>query len=108
MKKPITTYYDNDAVRSRMWCRNSHNNNLPAIIYYYSSGKVKSEHWWINGKYHRTTGPALIKRYQSGEIFLQKWYLHNKEIFPYEWLQENRYRWPLNKEKEIEFLLRFG
>ena len=108
MKKPITTYYDNDAVCSRSWYRDSHRTDIPAIIHYYPSGKVKSELWWIHGKYHRTNGPALIKRNQSGGISLQKWYLNGEEIFPYEWLKENKYRWPLNKEKQTELLLTFG
>ena len=93
-----------------------HRTDGPAFIEYWPSYSnypqlekmVEIEEWYLNGLRHRTNGPARIKRYKTGVISSQKWYLHDKEIFPYEWLKENRYRWPLNKEKEIELLLMFG
>ena len=85
-----------------------HRKNAPARINYYPSGETDYEEWYLNGKLHRTNGPAVIKRNQSGGISLKEWWVNDKLINVEKWLKENRYKWPLNKEKEIEFLLRFA
>ena len=103
-------YYTCGKIWSKHWYLygKEHRDSEPAIIYYYKSGKVKSEEWYLNGKYHRACGPAGITYSESGIIQSEVWYLNDEEIEPHEWLKENRYRWPLNKEKQTELLLTFG
>ena len=110
MKKPILTYHDTGAVCTKSWRENFkyHRTDGPAFIRYYPSGETDYEEWYLNGKLHRTNGPAVIKRNQSGGISLKEWWVNDKLINVEKWLKENRYKWPLNKEKEIEFLLRFA
>lgn len=110
MTNPKRIYYPDGDLHSEKWHLNNklHREDGPAYIRYNPSGKIDYEEWHLNGKLHRTDGPSFIIYNHSERISFQKWYLHGKEIYPYEWLKENRYKWPLNKEKEIEFLLRFA
>ena len=38
------------------------------IIYYYDNGKIRSEHYFLNNKFHREDGPAYIYYSQDGKI----------------------------------------
>ena len=46
-------------------------------IQYYPSGKIKSESYIINGKYHRLDGPAVIYYYESGQIKYENYCVNN-------------------------------
>lgn len=62
-------------------------------------------YWYYRSKLHRTNGPArLIK--STNEL---DWIV-NGRVITYnveQWLKETGYNWPLNKEQETEFKLRF-
>ena len=54
------------------------NENGPARITFYKSGKVEMEEYYINGKQHNENGPALIKYYENGNIRLYQYFLNNE------------------------------
>ena len=106
----ISYYIHDQTLYSERWCINGlpHREDGPAEIFYSFSGGVTNEHWYLNDKRHRIDGPAWIDYHPSGKIKDRDWYLNDKRIRPEQWLKENRYRWPLNKEKQTELLLTFG
>lgn len=77
------------------------------IIEHYSTGELLSERWYVNNRLHRTDGPAAIWYYNSGKVYVAYWFLNGKRIYSEDWLKETGYKWPFNKQQEIEFLLRF-
>jgi len=50
----------------------------PTVIYYYKSGEIRGERYYINGKYHRLNGPAVILYFKSGEIRGEYYWINNK------------------------------
>ena len=99
------TKYSEFDMLTQVWFKD---NVKPNYVIYYPSGKVKSQFWYENKRKHRTDAPAVIFYYKSGKIKSEYWYLNGKEIFPFEWLKENNYKWPLDQNQQIELLLRFG
>ena len=110
MTEPIIKYYQTGEISSEYWYVNGvpHRTDGPAMIVYYPSGKIKFTEWLVNGKYHRIDGPAQIFYQETGEIKSEYWHLNDKDIYPKRWLEENGYKWPLNKQQQIELLLRFA
>ena len=110
MAEPVIKYYRTGEILSKSWHLNGiyHRTDGPAIIDYFKSGEIQYEEWYLNNKQHRTNGPASISCYETGEIKNEYWWLNGKDVYPEEWLEKNGYKWPLNKEQEIEFLLVFG
>lgn len=51
--------------------------NSPKIEYY-KDGKIYSEFYYINGKYHRADGPAKIQYYKNGKTLSEHYYLNGK------------------------------
>ena len=85
-----------------------HRNDGPALTIYSDSGEICVKEWWMSGKRHRTDGPAYIDFRTNGRIEYTIWCLNGKQIRPDEWLKENNYKWPLNKNQQTELLLTFG
>ena len=116
MKNPITiVYYESGEILSKEWFINGnyhngryHREDGPALFVYYESGKIQYEEWYLNNKQHRTNGPASISYYLSGEIKNEYWCLNGKDVYPEDWLQENRYEWPLDDNQQAHFILTFA
>jgi len=68
---------------------NRHRLNGPARIFYYRSGEIESEIYYINGKKHRLNGPAEIWYHKSGEIEFEDYFVNGKE-----YLKEEFYKRP--------------
>ena len=81
--------------------------------------KLKPEHRDIN-KYktlndfldvtdlYRTDGPGYTMYDRVGKIIVKHWYLNGIQIHPEEWLEENGYQWPLDKQQQQELIREFG
>ena len=114
MKNLVVSYHKSNEKRAEthFFDGKFHRDNGPACIYYYDSGIVECEEWWIQqgpqATKHRTDGPATIHYTESGEIKHCQWYLNGVKIFPEDWLEENNYKWPLNEQQQTELILRFG
>ena len=106
----IIYYYKSGKIKSEEWYLNGneHRTDGPAFITYYESGKVRAKCWYLNSQLHREDGPTYIKFSLSGKIETEHWYLNDERIHPEEWLLENEYSWPLNNNQQIELLLKFG
>jgi len=48
-------------------------------IRYYENGKISSEFYYLNDKYHRTEGPAIIQYYENGKIRSEDYYIEGQE-----------------------------
>jgi len=75
-------YYESGELWCEEWWLNGkrHRTDGPAFIGYYKSGKLECERWCLNGKIHRIDGPASIDFYESGELYYEEWYLNDKEL----------------------------
>ena len=106
------TYFPNDTVIESKEHFNEigklHNTNGPAVTFYYYSGNIEAEYWFVNGKYHRTDGPARMYYSEDGYLESEFWYLNGKEIEPQKWLEENGYEWPLTNEQQADLVKRFS
>ena len=73
-------YYNSGELEYERWYLNGklHRTDGPASISYYESGEPRYEAWWLNNKLHRTDGPAYISHYNSGELECEAWWLNNK------------------------------
>jgi antitoxin component YwqK of YwqJK toxin-antitoxin module len=71
-------YYDSGKVREEMWYQKGkldRSFQLPALVEYYENGKIKKEEWYQNGNFYRNNDlPASIAYYESGQL---------KEEIPY-------------------------
>ena len=104
-------YQSSGEISVTQWWLNGrlHRTDGPANAGFKISGKMDFEGWYLNGKLHRTDGPAHIIYNPSVDIIFHSfWYLYGKEIFPFQWLKENGYKWPLTKDQQTELLLMFG
>ena len=45
---------------------------------YYPSGRVQSEHWYLNDQQHREDGPAWIEYWPNGRVKVETWYLNDQ------------------------------
>ena len=110
MINPIIEHYSTGELFSERWFVNDrlHRTDGPAIIHYYPTGEVKFADWFLNGRFHRVCGPAEVSYSICGKTQYISWWIYGKAIEPYDWLQENGYKWPLNKQQQIELLLRFA
>jgi len=57
-----------------------HHEDGPAIIWFYRNGRVRSEHYYLNGKLHREDGPAVIFYNEDGVVTEKYYYLNNREL----------------------------
>ena len=48
--------------------------------YYYNSGNIRREYYFLNNKYHRENGPAIIWYNENGNILEETYYLNGIEI----------------------------
>ena len=89
-----------------------HRTDGPAMLKYYESGEIQHEEWYLNDELHREDGPAGIEYYDSNtkDIYKEYYFLNGKNFSQeeWQWIIENNYKWPLNKQQHIEFLLVFG
>ena len=76
----IIHYYSNGKIAFESYYLNnkSHREDGPAIIYYYRDGKIEFEHYYLNDQYHRENGPAHIHYYENGKIQYEEYYLNDK------------------------------
>lgn len=60
---------------SELWYLNGkkHREDGPAVIYYYSNKKIRTEEWWYHGTPHRSDGPAVIKYSPFEELQAERW-----------------------------------
>ena len=75
-------YYKSGELEYEVWYLNDkhHRTDGPAFIGYYKSGKLEYEEWYLNDKLHRIDGPAFIDFYESGELGCEAWYLNGKRL----------------------------
>ena len=78
MTNPIIYYYSDGKIRSEQYFLNNkfHREDGPAIIYYYDNGKIVFEQYCLNDKRHREDGPAYISYYPDGKIERESYYLN--------------------------------
>ena len=64
------------------WYKNGllHREEAPALIVYFSDGRISIETWYKNGKEHREEGPALIEYFNDGRIQREEYWVNGKEI----------------------------
>ena len=100
-------YYGSGEIQSETWYHNNklHRDDGPARVAYLPSGEIHSENWYLNNKLHRTDGPAVVHYNKSGKIIAKCWWINGSSIYPNEWLKENNYTWPLNKNQQTELIL---
>ena len=75
-------FYDSGKVFSERYSLNDkwHREDGPAYIWYNESGKISSEWYYLNDKcHHRENGPAVIWYYESGEIEKKEYFLNGIE-----------------------------
>ena len=79
MIKPEFSYYSNGQIKSEQYFLNGkyHRENGPAFIFYYKNGKISYEYYYLNNKCHRENGPAYISYYRDGKIEREDYYLNN-------------------------------
>lgn len=46
----------------------------------YTSGKIKYEYYYLNGKIHRIDGPAQIFYFESGKIQYEGYYINDCQV----------------------------
>ena len=108
---PAATYFNEcGKIRAQHWLVNGkhHREDGPAYIKYDVLGNSENEAWFFHNKHHRTDGPAVIGYLPSGDIESQKWYVNDELINLEEWLEENNYSLPLDKDQQVHFILTFG
>ena len=110
MTNPKREYYSSGKIESEQWYLNGklHREDGPAYIKYLYSGELWIKEWYLNDQLHRINGPAIIEYLYSGEVGYEEWHLNGEEIYPEDWLKEHRYEWPLTKDQQIELILTFG
>ena len=62
-----------------------HREDGPADIYYYESGKVSYEAWWVNDKRHRIDGPAWAEYDEDGTISNEYYYINDIRLTKEKW-----------------------
>jgi len=69
-------YYNTGSIAYEVWYINGvwHREDGPASIDYNEDGSIQYEGWYINGVRHREDGPAYIDYYNDGSICLEEWY----------------------------------
>ena len=79
MTNPVIEYYENGNISSEHYYLNGkyHREDGPAIISYYLNGQIQSEDYCLNGQYHREDGPAIIFYYRDGKIQYEDYYLND-------------------------------
>ena len=110
MTEPFISYFESGQIQSEKWYPYGvlHRTDGPAYVTYFDHGGIQEENWYLNGKRHRSNGPAYIFYKYDKSIWMIIWYLHGNPIRPEIWLTENKYKYPLTKDQETEFLLVFG
>jgi hypothetical protein len=76
-----------------------HNDNGPAVTFYFEEGQKRSVEWLINGKYHRLDGPARLKWTKEGVLYASLWCINgiNKTIEIVQWINDNNIELDENK-----------
>ena len=79
MTNPIIKCYDNGKIESELYLLNDkwHREDGPTYIRYYENGNIYFEHYYLNDKRHRENGPAIIRYYQDGKIEHESYYLNS-------------------------------
>ena len=96
-------YYDAEETKiSSKFYYNSkdklHREDGPAEIWYYESGEIMNELYYINGKRHRLNGPAVIWYNRSGEIEYKYYYINNIEYL------KEEYNKKINIDRNLKLL----
>jgi antitoxin component YwqK of YwqJK toxin-antitoxin module len=50
------------------------------IKYYFGTGNIELEYYYLNDKLHRTDGPAIICYYKNGNIKSKYYFLNDEAI----------------------------
>lgn len=85
--------------RAKAWHVNikPHESCGPTIEY------VGRKEWWTNGKWHRLDGPAIVEADGSRE-----WWVNGHNVTEVEqWIKENDFSYPFDKQTQVLFKLRF-
>ena len=53
---------------------------LEKRIVYYDNGNIQSESYYLKSEWHREDGPTLIYYYQSGEISQQQFFINGIKV----------------------------
>ena len=79
MDNPKITYYSDGKIRSEQYFLNNkfHREDGPALIFYDKDGSICSEYYYLNGKCHRENGPAFISYYKNGKIQYENYFLND-------------------------------
>ena len=51
---------------------------MKPLISYHDNGQKQSEHWMVNGGYHRLGGPARECWYEDGRKYCEEWFTNGK------------------------------
>jgi len=52
-----------------------HRSDGPAVVEYYSDGRLRAKHWYRHGRRHREGGPALVRYDQTGDLLRAEWFV---------------------------------
>lgn len=78
--KPVFTYYDNGKMKSVIWFNKNdeiHREDGPAVINYFTNGKVHYQIYLVNNVRHRIDGPSYSRFDDVGFIKTQEYYKNN-------------------------------
>ena len=110
------TFWPNGNINSREYRNNNtqlHNEQGPALEYWYENGQLRDQEYYINGQRHNERGPAYQRWHDNGQLWKQEYcingQLHNEQGPAYQlwhkdgqlWFQE--YWIEGNKLTETEF-----
>ena len=74
-------YFDNGTIDNINWYNrydDAHCLNGPASLFYYRSGLLKDEEWWVDGVMHRLNSPAKTAYYENGQKLEEWWKVDGK------------------------------
>lgn len=82
------TYWYNGQLRSKKIYNNGiiHNEEGPASITFYTSGRIHTINYCLLNKLHRLDGPALITYDIEGNVLKEECYIWGKKVNNLQWL----------------------
>lgn len=75
-------FYLNGKIKSETWYKNGkyHRENGPAYQLWYKNGQLWTEVWLKDGKVHRDDGPAYQIWHEDGQLKKELWYINGENI----------------------------
>ena len=88
--KKSVAYYSTGNIWNILWHKEGdigylHKENGPACIWYYDTGKLSYEAWWVENKRHKIDGPACIDYDEDGTIIDKEYYINGENLTKEQW-----------------------